>query len=638
MPRQISSRTTLDNLKTEAKRWLKALRTHDAAARERFRRAFPNGPQAPTLRDVQHAIAAEFGLHGWTTLKERLVPEPPLRRYEAVADALAKAYATADPDAMWTVWDYFGHMRAWAAMRRYVRLDLGKTEEPQDAAADSITIDEARYLVARAQGFESWTALVQFSASVPAGKRSIAAKTITLFGSDAARQPVATSRDWDEIVDLIGQFRASGVNASGQMTDALLEALSRFEHITSLDLEGSRAITDEGVHNLARLPHLRHLDLSGCGISDAGLEVLHHLPELESVRLAWTAVTDAGAAHLSACAKIRSVDLSGTPSGDGAIRALAGKHALHELMSGNGVTDAGLELLHELPVFKTWQGGEPRLALLEFKVSPNFLLLRGPFSDAGLARLVGLDGLFALNVDSDRLAISGRGLAPLVNLPHLGFLAFDARDDSMPYIAALPHLRFLMCQDTAAGDPGFVALSKSQSIEYIWGRRCHNLQRRGFTALADMPSLRALSVSCKNVDDEGIAALPRFPSLRELMPMDVPDTGYRHIGRCERLDSLVLMYCRETTDAATEHIASLPSLTKYFASYNRITDRTPEILSGMPSLEEITFDSCAGLTNAGVVTLARLPRLRTLRVESMPKVTADVVKAFGNGVEVKHSV
>jgi hypothetical protein len=82
----------------------------------------------------------------------------------------------------------------------------------------------------------------------------------------------------------------------------------------------------------------------------------------------------------------------------------------------------------------------------------------------------------------------------------------------------------------------------------------------------------------------------------------------------------------------------LPKLTKYFASYNRITDRTPEILSGMSSLEEITFDSCAGLSNAGIVTLARLPRLRELRVESMPRVTADVVAAFPAHVRVKHAL
>ena len=75
-------------------------------------------------------------------------------------------------------------------------------------------------------------------------------------------------------------------------------------------------------------------------------------------------------------------------------------------------------------------------------------------------------------------------------------------------------------------------------------------------------------------------------------------------------------------------------LQKYIASYNRITDRTPEILSGIGSLEQVTFDSCARLTNAGIAHLARLPRLRELRVESMPRVTAEVGMAFGPEVTV----
>jgi len=115
--------------------------------------------------------------------------------------------------------------------------------------------------------------------------------------------------------------------------------------------------------------------------------------------------------------------------------------------------------------------------------------------------------------------------------------------------------------------------------------------------------------------------------------MDVPDAGYRHIGECEQLESLILMYCRDTTDAATEHITGLRSLSYYFNSYTTITDRTPELLSGMDSLERITFDTCHGLTNAGVARLARLPRLRELRV-SGKRVTSEVVDAFSPRVSV----
>jgi hypothetical protein len=220
-----------------------------------------------------------------------------------------------------------------------------------------------------------------------------------------------------------------------------------------------------------------------------------------------------------------------------------------------------------------------------------------------------------------------------VTLPNLGWLAVDAKDDWMPYIAEMPRLRFLGAQDTLAGDEGFVALGRSRSIEYIWGRRCHNLARRGFLALADMPALRGLSVSCLNVDDAGISALPLFPALKELMPMDIPDAGYRYIGSCEGLEALILMYCRDTTDAATEHITGLGKLSYYFNSYTTITDRTPELLSGMDALERITFDTCHGLTDAGVAKLARLPSLKELRV-SGKGVTAGLRAMFPAAVAV----
>jgi hypothetical protein len=148
-----------------------------------------------------------------------------------------------------------------------------------------------------------------------------------------------------------------------------------------------------------------------------------------------------------------------------------------------------------------------------------------------------------------------------------------------------------------------------------------------------MPALRGLSVSCLNVDDIGVSALPTFPALTELMPMDVPDAGYRHIGKCEQLDSLILMYCRDTTDAATEHITGLPKLSYYFNSYTTITDRTPALLSEMDSIERITFDGCHALTNAGVARLTRLPKLRELRVSGRG-VTAEGVGAFPARVSV----
>jgi hypothetical protein len=423
------------------------------------------------------------------------------------------------------------------------------------------------------------------------------------------------------------------LHAEGQMTDAVLADVCRVENITELHLSGSKALTDDGVRHLSRLRQLKYLDLSGTAVTDRGLSVLQNLLALESVSFAMTAITDEGAHHLTHCPGLQRVNLSWTRTGDAALRALAGKERLREFRSGNRITDAGLALLHELPVFKRWHGGEPVVSLLSYRAEPNYLFLRGSFTDRGMGHLKGLDGLFALNLEDSHLELSAAALAPLVSLPNLGWLAVDAKDDWMPYIAQMPRLRFLVAQDTAAGDDGFVALSKSQSIEYIWGRRCHNLRRRGFLALSQMPVLRGLSVSCLNVDDIGIATLPAFPALKELMPIDIPDVGYRHIGNCEQLESLALMYCRDTTDAATEQITCLKNLSYYFNSYTTITDRTPELLAEMDSLERITFDMCHGLTDVGITLLARLPRLRELRV-SARNVTPAVARKFPQHVTV----
>jgi hypothetical protein len=638
-------RRSLESLKKEAKRWLESLRADAADARARLERALPNAPATPTLRDVQQALAQEHGFPGWAALKqaferaiaaERDAGEKALAHYDTMAKTLLEAYRTGTPDAMERHYGYTWHRRPWNAMRTYVQLDLGKRpSRPNDDVA--ITLDEARHLIAIEHGFADWAALTTFTESAMVGPR-LTAKPMRLVTKEAseASRPIAASRDWDAVIALLATHPAARLEAAGQMTDAVLADVSRIETVTALDLGGSKALTDEGVRHLARLPGLKHLDLSGTAVTDRGLEVLRELPSLETLSLAMTRVTDAGVALVAGCDELRRVNLSWTQTGDGALMALAGKRKLHDFASGTDVTDAGISLLHQLPVFKSWQGGEMKVALLGERSLPNYLSLRGTFGDRGMRRLRGLDGLFGLNLDDSQLGISAKALEPLVSLPHLGWLAVDARDDWMPLIAAMPSLRFLGAQDTVAGDDGFGALSRSRSIEYIWGRRCHNLRRQGFLALANMPALRGLSVSCVNVDDIGISALPAFPALRELMPMNVPDAGYRHIGKCGQLESLILMYCRDTTDAATGHITGLRQLSYYFNSYTRITDRTPELLSGIDSLERITFDTCHGLTPGGVARLARLPRLRELRVSGRG-IAADVGEGFPSRVRVVHA-
>ncbi|WP_338829765.1 ankyrin repeat domain-containing protein [Bradyrhizobium sp. 27S5] len=72
MSRKLTARSTLETLKKEAKRWLKALQAGDAEARGRLLAVTPAAPIEPGLRDVQLALAREYGLPGWAALCQAL--------------------------------------------------------------------------------------------------------------------------------------------------------------------------------------------------------------------------------------------------------------------------------------------------------------------------------------------------------------------------------------------------------------------------------------------------------------------------------------------------------------------------------------------------------------------------------------
>jgi len=148
--------------------------------------------------------------------------------------------------------------------------------------------------------------------------------------------------------------------------------------------------------------------------------------------------------------------------------------------------------------------------------------------------------------------------------------------------------------------------------------------------------LRGLAVSCKFVDDAALASLPDFPALRELMPMDVNDDGFRHVGSSRHLESLILMYCRDTGDIATSHLISMPNLKKYHAGYTLITDASLELLSRIKSLEELSFEGCKFISDAGLPFLTTLPRLREISIGGCPRVTRSGVTGFSSSVRVNY--
>ena len=269
----------------------------------------------------------------------------------------------------------------------------------------------------------------------------------------------------------------------------------------------------------------------------------------------------------------------------------------------------------------------------------HHLMIDGPFTGRGLERLTVLCGLSSLSFFWHTSELAPRDLAPLSALPNLQFFGCSGElcnDEAMRSIAAIPRLRMLLAQGTVATDDGFAALARSRTLEYVWGRECPNLQSRGFAALARMPALRGLAVSCQHVDDSALAELPRSTTLTELLPMDVGDEGFRHVGQCAGLESLWCMYCRDTTDRATEHIVGLPRLKRYYAGASRITDRSLELLSRMPTLERVEIYECLDVSNHGLAFLATLPKLREIALAGLPRVTRVGTHVFPQHVHVDY--
>jgi hypothetical protein len=503
---------------------------------------------------------------------------------------------------------------------------------------------DAQFVIARERGFESWPKLVhhiqtaQHSAPFVLSSKPPFYRIDWTNNSIEPRQPMS-NKDWEEVCAVIKELGLTSINSVGLIGDDDLKMISQLDQITSLNLDGSKRLTDNGLQYLARMPQLRVLILGG-QITDRSLEVLAHLRELRVFQMFWQSdITDNGIANLRFCDQLEEVDLLGCNNGDGAIAALVGKPALRRFKTGRNVSDDGLALLHQFPAFKTWSGEEPKFGLMSFSAEPTDLLIDGPFTRKGLNNLRGLDGLAGVSFFWHTSRLRGEDLGCLDGLANLAYLGCQGElcdDDAMRHIAALPKLRMLMGQGTIASDEGFKSLSRSQTIEYIWGRECPGLKGPGFVALSRMPALRGLAVSCKFVDDAALASLPDFPSLKELLPMDVGDEGFRHIGRSEQIESLILMYCRDTTDAATSHITGMPNLKKYHAGYTLITDRSLELLSKIRSLEEISFEGCKLITDAGIPFLINLPRLHEISIGGCPKVTRSGIADLQGSVYVNY--
>ncbi len=86
--RELTPRSTLETIRRQAKRWLKEIEAGDAQALARFRALIQGHAGAPKLREVQHALAREYGLASWAALKQELAAREATAQGQAALVAL----------------------------------------------------------------------------------------------------------------------------------------------------------------------------------------------------------------------------------------------------------------------------------------------------------------------------------------------------------------------------------------------------------------------------------------------------------------------------------------------------------------------------------------------------------------------
>jgi ankyrin repeat protein len=217
MSRALTTRTTLEQLRKDAKRWLKALRLGDAAAGTRLKAAWPEAPVEPVLRDVQHALAREYGQESWIGLK-------------AALDDLALARRSRDEQAEFILrsgWD--GDV---AAARRLLQRhpDLAKTSLHMAATCGDLAEVERRLAnepgaVDAKAGPLGWTPLtcVAYGRLDETGAVAIARRLL-----EAGADPNAKFNDgWDSPFKVLtGAIRlGEGARPSHAQVDELVEML-----------------------------------------------------------------------------------------------------------------------------------------------------------------------------------------------------------------------------------------------------------------------------------------------------------------------------------------------------------------------------------------------------------------------------
>lgn len=174
-------------------------------------------------------------------------------------------------------------------------------------------------------------------------------------------------------------------------------------------------------------------------------------------------------------------------------------------------------------------------------------------------------------------------------------------------------------------DVGMVELTKLPALQSlaIGGTAVSD---EGMKSLQKVPSLQSLSLNASRISDVGLGHLALLPSLKrlEMMACDLTEADFAAIGRLPALEVLVLDRVLELTDPCLDLLCEATTLkVLHINECIGITDKGMVALAKPKGLEELYMDK-ANITGQGFGAAAAKGGLKSLKVLSVSSVTINL--------------
>jgi ankyrin repeat protein len=234
MARELTTNSSLDALRKEAKRWRKAIDAGDANAVARYVALIPSPAAKPTLRELQHALGREYGFSSWAALKQEIED-----RARSTADRLAlflaksaHRYGMAPGAGAWGGEERDGPVRgamaAWLLARHpeIARDSIHTAVAAGDIDAVRAFLQNDPRLADRRGGPDNWTPLLRLAYTrLPTGPARTNAVEIARLLLDNGADPRASWSDGQNAFTALTGVIGGG--EAGQSPHPQAEALAR---------------------------------------------------------------------------------------------------------------------------------------------------------------------------------------------------------------------------------------------------------------------------------------------------------------------------------------------------------------------------------------------------------------------------